>query len=123
MVEGFFGGACAGVLEREGPAGFVAFALDELAGLFGTEIRQHLVPLVTTAWRADPWALGAYSHALPGHADDRARWAAPVDGRLFFAGEACSRHDFSTVHGAYRTGLEAAHAILDTIRRQAGNRR
>lgn len=119
VIEGFFGGACAEALEREGPAAFAAFALDELAGLFGADIRRHLAPLLTTAWRSDPWALGAYSHALPGHADDRARWAAPVDDRLFFAGEACSRHDFSTVHGAYRSGLAAAHAILERTTRRA----
>jgi monoamine oxidase len=31
-----------------------------------------------------------------------------VDERLFFAGEACSVHHFSTAHGAYRTGIAAA---------------
>jgi monoamine oxidase len=38
--------------------------------------------------------------------------AEPVDERLFFAGEACSPHDFSTAHGAYATGIEAAARIL-----------
>ena len=57
---------------------------------------------------ADPLALGSYSYALPGRADDRAVLAAPVDDRIFFAGEACSRTDFSTAHGAYRTGMRAA---------------
>jgi monoamine oxidase len=38
--------------------------------------------------------------------------AAPVDGRLFFAGEACSRHDFTTAHGAYLTGIEAAEEVI-----------
>ncbi len=67
-------------------------------------------PLSETAWASDPWSRGAYSHALPGHADARATLAAPVDDRLFFAGEACSKHSFSTAHGAYLTGLEAAEA-------------
>jgi monoamine oxidase len=35
-----------------------------------------------------------------------------VDGRLFFAGEAGSVHDFSTAHGAYTTGIEAAERII-----------
>jgi len=34
--------------------------------------------------------------------------AAPVAERLFFAGEACSAHDFSTVHGAWQTGRLSA---------------
>jgi len=38
--------------------------------------------------------------------------AAPVDGRLFFAGEACSKLDFSTAHGAHLTGLAAADQVL-----------
>ncbi len=41
--------------------------------------------------------------ALPGRAGERAVLAAPVDGRLFFAGEACSPHAFSTAHGAWET--------------------
>jgi monoamine oxidase len=38
--------------------------------------------------------------------------AATVDDRLFFAGEACTVHDYSTAHGAYRTGEKVAEAIL-----------
>jgi monoamine oxidase len=34
-----------------------------------------------------------------------------VDGRLFFAGETCSPHDFTTAHGAYLTGIEAADKV------------
>jgi monoamine oxidase len=35
-----------------------------------------------------------------------------VDGRLFFAGEACSPHDFTTAHGAYLTGIAAADEAI-----------
>ena len=66
---------------------------------------------------ADPFALGSYSCALPGHAEDRARLAAPVENRLFFAGEACSPNFFSTAHGAYETGLKAADAALASLPR------
>ena len=38
--------------------------------------------------------------------------AAAVDDRLFFAGEACSRHDYSTAHGGYRTGIAAAEQAI-----------
>ncbi len=58
---------------------------------------------------------GSYSYALPGHAGDRAVLAAPVDDRLFFAGEACSANDFSTAHGAYLTGRAAAEAALAAL--------
>jgi monoamine oxidase len=63
-------------------------------------------------WGVDRFARGSYSYAPPGHADDRARLAAPVDDRLFFAGEACSPDFFTTVQGAHRTGMDAADAVL-----------
>ena len=68
-------------------------------------------------WGTDPYARGAYSYAVPGASDQRAALAAPVDERLFFAGEACSRFDFSTAHGAFVTGVEAADRILAARRK------
>jgi monoamine oxidase len=116
-INCFFGGRFAAQLERDGIAAMAAFAADELAGLFGNEIRRQLSPLAASAWRSDPFARGSYSYARPGHADDRARLAEPVDDRLFFAGEACSPHFFSTAHGAYETGIAAAEATLVSLAR------
>ena len=42
----------------------------------------------------------------------RAVLAAPVDGRLFFAGEATSPNFFSTAHGARDSGERAARELL-----------
>jgi len=114
-INCFFGGRFAAQLERDGIAAMAAFATDELAGLFGNDIRRQLTPLAASGWRGDPFARGSYSYARPGHADDRARLASPVDNRLFFAGEACSPHFFSTAHGAYETGTAAAEAALASL--------
>jgi monoamine oxidase len=114
-IEGFFGGRLAQALEEEGPGAATAFAQDELAGLLGSAWRGRLTPLAETAWRDDPWARGSYSHALPGRSGDRAVLARPVDGRLFFAGEATSPDDFSTAHGAWITGLRAAEEALAAL--------
>jgi len=111
----FFGGRWAAALEREGEAGMFDFAAGELAHILGSDIRRHIAPLAATAWRSDPWALGSYSYALPGHADDRAILAAPVDGRLFFAGEATCPNFFSTAHGAWISGVTAADAALASL--------
>jgi monoamine oxidase len=108
----FFGGRWAAALEREGEAAMFSFAAAELARLFGNDIRRQIAPLASTAWLQDPWTRGSYSSALPGHADDRATLTAPVDNRLFFAGEACSPNFFSTAHGAYMSGVTAAEAAL-----------
>jgi monoamine oxidase len=113
----FFGGRWAAALEREGEAAMFSFAAGELARLFGNDIRRQIAPLASTAWAHDPWARGSYSYALPGHADDRALLAAPVDDQLFFAGEACSANFFSTAHGAYMTGVAAAEAALASLAR------
>ncbi len=111
----FFGGRFAAAMEREGEAAMFAFAADELADLLGGDIRRHIAPLAATAWLEDPWSRGSYSYAMPGHADDRAVLAAPVDDRLFFAGEATSPNFFSTAHGAYMTGRAAADAALASL--------
>jgi monoamine oxidase len=112
LIEGFFGGQLAHQLEATGPGAFFDFAVAELLELFGSGIRARLHPLIQTGWARDPCALGSYSYALPGHADARAALAAPVDARVFFAGEACSPHDFTTAHGAYQTGIEAADEAI-----------
>jgi monoamine oxidase len=116
MIECYFGGALAAELEQGGEAAFFDFARGELVGLYGGEFARRVAPLALHGWGADPFARGAYSYALPGRADDRAALAAPVDGRLFFAGEACSREDFSTAHGAYWTGVAAAEQAIKALR-------
>ncbi|MGE7469380.1 flavin monoamine oxidase family protein [Bosea sp. NPDC003192] len=115
LIEGFVGGETAREFEADGDA-FAAFARDELAGLFGHGIRSRLEPIAQSRWGRQPFSRGSYSHALPGHALARAILASDVDGRLFFAGEACSALDFSTAHGAFQTGLAAARAVLNSRR-------
>jgi monoamine oxidase len=117
LIEAFFAGQLARDLEAEGDAGFARFAIDELAALLGNGIRRRLHPLAATAWAHDPFAQGSYSHALPGHAGARLVLAAPVDGRLFFAGEACMVNDFSTAHGAWRSGMRAADAVIAALQK------
>ncbi|MFC7054375.1 flavin monoamine oxidase family protein [Hansschlegelia quercus] len=112
VIEGYFGGTLAEALEAGGEAAFFDFASRELSGVFGADFAKRLRPLAHHAWRGDPFARGSYSYAKPGCAGARAVLAAPVDDRLFFAGEACSKSDFSTAHGALRTGLAAAEAVI-----------
>jgi monoamine oxidase len=112
MISAYFGGRLAQELEAAGADAMAAFATDELAGLLGSGVRRRLRPLAASAWAADPWARGSYSIALPGRAGDRQSLAAPVDDRLFFAGEACSVADFGTAHGAYASGRAAAEMAL-----------
>jgi monoamine oxidase len=116
QIEAYFGGPLATELESGGEAAFVEFAFAELVGLLGSGFARRIKPLRVHPWGADPFARGSYSYALPGRSDCRAALAAPVDERLFFAGEACSRADYSTAHGAYLTGVAAAEQAI-TARR------
>jgi monoamine oxidase len=111
-IEGFFGGRFARELEDAGDGALAAQAIDEIVALLGNDYRRKLKPLSESRWAHDPFARGSYSHALPGHAGDRALLAAPIDGRLFFAGEATSPNFFSTAHGARDSGERAAGEIL-----------
>jgi monoamine oxidase len=116
IVDGYFGGAFARALEDEGDGAFAAFAIEQICAALGSGMRKRLHPIIESHWARDPWSLGAYSYGGKGAHLARAALAAPVDGRLFFAGEHCSDVDFSTAHGAYRTGVRAAQAALATLR-------
>ncbi len=111
-IEGFFGGRFAQELEDAGDGAIAAQSVDEIVALLGNDFRRKLKPLSESRWAHDPFARGSYSHALPGHAGKRAVLAAPVDGRLFFAGEATSPNFFSTAHGARDSGERAAEEVL-----------
>ena len=114
-IEGFFGGRFAKTLEDAGDGAIAAHSIDEIAGFLGNDFRRKLKPLKESRWAHDPFARGSYSHALPGHADKRAVLAAPVDGSLFFAGEATSSNFFSTAHGARDSGERAAGEVLAEV--------
>jgi monoamine oxidase len=116
MIEAYFGGALAADLEKGGKAAFFDFAVAELTGLFGADFSRRVKPLGLHCWGSDPLARGSYSYALPGKAGNREALAAPVDGRIFFAGEACSPTDFSTAHGAFLTGVAAADQAIAALR-------
>ncbi|TGX52426.1 FAD-dependent oxidoreductase [Sphingomonas gei] len=112
VIEAMFGGEGARSMEAEGLDGAAAFALDELCALLGSAWRKRLRLLAGSAWGRDDFILGSYSHALPSAAAARGTLATPVDPRIRFAGEACSPNNFSTAHGAYLTGVDAARALL-----------
>jgi monoamine oxidase len=114
-IEGYFGGRFAQQLEDAGDGAMAAQAIDEIAALLGSDFRRKLKPLAASRWAHDPFARGSYSHALPGHAGARAVLAAPVDGRLFFAGEATSPNFFSTAHGARDSGERAAGEVMGSL--------
>jgi len=114
LIEAYFGGRLAHDLEASGERAFFDFALSELTARLGNAFAARVKPIHLHRWGADPFARGSYSYALPGMVACREKLAAPVDDRLFFAGEACSSGDFSTAHGGFFTGTKAADQLIAT---------
>jgi monoamine oxidase len=115
LIEGYFGGRFARELEAQGDGAFANFAIEQICAALGNDMRKRLHPIIESAWARDPYSLGAYSYGSAGAQAARAQFATPVDGKLFFAGEHCSDLDFSTAHGAYRSGAKAAHGAIKAL--------
>lgn len=88
-------------------------AMRQLRQQFGQRIPDPL-QIVRTEWSQDPFTMGAYSY--PGRTTsvtDYEKLAAPLNGRLFFAGEATNAADYGTVHGAWDSGRKAAARVAE----------
>jgi monoamine oxidase len=114
VLAGFASGRTAARLDREADdAVIVDAAMRSLRRMFGRRIPEPSCYQLTR-WLSDPWAGGSYSYAHIGSTDaDRRLYAAPVGGRVFFAGEATTGHDYGTVHAALLSGWRAAHEVHD----------
>ena len=64
------------------------FAFDWLTAVFGSNARKAVVRTHTTFWNKQPWALGAFSSAVPGAQGARKLLSEPLSERVWFAGEA-----------------------------------
>ncbi|APO79256.1 amine oxidase protein (plasmid) [Rhizobium etli 8C-3] len=115
VVEGYYAGDLAYDLELGGPNEAFQFALGELKRALGSDIGRQLSLISFSAWSSDPHIGGSYSYASPGASNLRRTLAAPLDNRIFFAGEACSAKRYSTAHGAFDTGVTAAQELMKTI--------
>ena len=109
----FFGGAHASELERA--RALEAAAREELISVFGGDLGRRIRRCTATAWLGDPWARGSYSAARPGAAHRRSTLTEPVAGRLFFAGEACTRTAYGAIHGAWASGAAAARQVAAAL--------
>ena len=104
-------------LAEEGEAAMAAFALDWLASLYGSEVKQAVRRTHATRWNKEPWVLGAFSAAAPGGQWARKALSEPLRERLWFAGEAVHETLWGTVGGAWEAGERAAEAALKRIAR------
>ncbi|MEX2648981.1 MAG: NAD(P)/FAD-dependent oxidoreductase [Alphaproteobacteria bacterium] len=110
-VVGVTGGRFGAWLERAGVGAAVDHLVGRLKAVFGNDVAKGFGRSIVTAWGGDPLTFGSYSAATPGTGWKRAELAKPIDGRLFFAGEATSTEFFATCHGAMLSGVRAVDEI------------
>ena len=99
-------------------------ARDEFGDLFGDRaLAQHEFEAgATHDWTTDPFACGAYSYVVTDGGAARSILGRPLDGTLFFAGEATATDgQGGTVSGAFATGMRAADEVLQTFDRSAAS--
>ena len=114
-------GAQALALAAMGPAAAAAAVLDVLEAPFAGAARSSFVDAELLDWSAEPWIGGAYTLPTPGWTQHKSRLAQPINGRLFFAGDATNtgapfEHTPHTVQGALASGLRAAVEIAAALR-------
>jgi monoamine oxidase len=101
-------------LSAQGEAAMVAFAVEWLTKLFGSDVAKAVRKSAATRWNTAPFALGAMSAAAPGGQGSRKILMEPV-GSLFLAGDAAHETLWGTVDGAWESGERAAEAALRKI--------
>ena len=108
ILIGFNAAEYGASIEAQTDEAIVAGAMAVLRTIYGSGIPSPVATRVMR-WGADPHALGSYSsNALGSKPAMRDTLAAPVGGRLFFAGEATSRRHFGTVDRK-STRLNSSH--------------
>ena len=101
-------------LSAQGEKAMVAFAVEWLTRLFGSEAGAAIKKTSATRWNSAPFALGAMSASAPGAQGSRKILSEPI-GSVFLAGEATHETLWGTVDGAWESGERAADAALRKI--------
>jgi monoamine oxidase len=120
-LVGWSGGPGALALSRLPEQDVLAQALGTLCRIF--RLRRSVLQAEVESWRvvnwqAEPFTQGGYCVIPSGALEALEALATPVQGTLFFAGEATNTGgEEGTVHGALETGLRAAREILKSGRR------
>jgi monoamine oxidase len=119
MLTGWVGGVRAETLLSEDPASRLERSLVALSDIMAVprrELEEQLDAWASHDWRADPFARGAYSYVGVGGFNAPRALARPVDGTLFFAGEATTADMIGTVAGALASGRRAAREALEALK-------
>ena len=98
--------------------GVLPQVIEELDKLYAGEASKHLKEdFFIKDWSKEPFVQGGYSYPmLNGSNLDRIALAAPIGGKIFFAGEATDiMGEFGTMNGAIAAGERSALEVIDAI--------
>jgi len=99
-------------LAEQGQAAMIDFAAEWLSGLYGADVKKSIGRKYATRWNAEPYALGAWSAAVPGSQSVRRQLLDRIADDVWYAGEAAHETLWGTVGGAWESGERAADAVL-----------
>jgi len=119
VLEGFLAGRKARALAGKSQEETIDAVLADLARMVpGVDLEAHLKAARFVDWTSDPYSRGGYSYPrVSGGLAQRLVLAEPLDGVLFFAGEAThARGEYATIHGALSSGERAAREVLAAVR-------
>jgi monoamine oxidase len=119
LLTGWLAGPGARAMSAMPEEEIIKRALQSLSAILKISIEDLHGMLTASAvfnWTADPFTLGAYAYSTPETGKALEVMQKPVEGKLFFAGEAFHNGpQMGTVEGAIISGQEAAKAILAVI--------
>ena len=120
VLTAWAGGPSAQALSGLNQNQLLAAAIETMRQLFHLsprKLRALLEHFYTHDWINDPYTRGAYSYVTVGGTSARSKLARPIDGTLFFAGEAIdTTGQASTVGGALSSGRRAAEMVIKSFR-------
>lgn len=109
-------GSFAKELEAAGTDAAIAFALDSMCEIFGSDVAKGFQKGYATRWTANEHTRGSYSGTLPGGAGMRSELKQAHADVIHFAGEAVNEEETVTVSGAHKEGLRAAAEVLGALK-------
>ena len=116
-ITGWVGGPRSDALANLTADQLADFTCESLATIFDLSsaiVRNQLIGCFSHDWQRDALFSGAYSYVPADALDACSKMTIPADQTLYFAGEHTdTTGHWGTVHAAIRSGLRAAHQILN----------
>jgi monoamine oxidase len=102
-------------LAGQGQDAMIQYALHDVVDVMFPGAAAKFTGGVASSWTYDPYSRGAFTGAMVGAVPLRTALSTPLANRVFFAGEAASLVQHSSLPGAYGSGQQAAAAALAAL--------